>query len=163
VRDYVNGNSVNAGDHWTEVEVWGYGTVTYVGNYFEWTGSTGTMLKHYYAGGTRVAMRRGASSLYWMLGDHLGSQAITADANGGKISEVRYYPWGTDRYSAYTSSSTYRFTGQRTEFGFGLYYYGARWYDPYLNRWIQPDSIIPDSYNSQSYDRYAYRIGNSIR
>ena len=145
VRDYVNGNTVNAGDHWTEIEVWGNGTVTYVGNHFEWTGSTGTMVKYYYAGGSRVAMRRGANSLYWLLGDHLGSQAITADGSGGKISEVRYYPWGGDRYYAYTSSTTYRFTGQRTEFGLGLYYYGARWYDAALGRWIQPDSIIPST------------------
>jgi len=54
-----------------------------------------------------MAMRRGANYLYYLLGDHLGSQAMVADANGGKISEVRYYPWGGDRYSAYTTS-TYR-------------------------------------------------------
>ena len=74
----------------------------------------------------------------YLLGDHLGSQAITTDANGSKISEVRYYPWGGDRYYAYTSSTTFRFTSetmqtlqasQRTEFGLGLYYYGARYYD----------------------------------
>ena len=34
-------------------------TTTYVGNYFEWTGSTSTMKKYYYAGSTRVAMRTG--------------------------------------------------------------------------------------------------------
>jgi hypothetical protein len=44
-----------------------------------------------------------------------------------------------------------------------LYYYGARWYDPYLNRWIQPDSIIPDLNNSQSYDRYAYSYNNPVK
>ncbi len=32
VRDYVNGNTVNVYGHWVEIEVWGYGTVTYVGN-----------------------------------------------------------------------------------------------------------------------------------
>ncbi len=47
-------------------------TTTYLGNYFEWTGSTSTMIKYYYAGSTRVAMRQG-STLYWLLGDHLGS------------------------------------------------------------------------------------------
>jgi hypothetical protein len=44
-----------------------------------------------------------------------------------------------------------------------LYYYGARWYDPYLNRWIQPDTIIPDTNNSQSYDRYAYVQNNPLK
>src|SRR4030065_2209133 len=42
-------------------------TTTYIGNYFEWTGSTGTMERYYYAG----------STLYYLLGDHLGSLAIT--------------------------------------------------------------------------------------
>jgi len=73
--------------------------------------------------------RTSSSPINYLLSDQLVSQAITADGSGGKISEVRYYPWGGDRYYAYTSSTTYRFTGQRTEFGLGLYFYGARWYD----------------------------------
>ena len=163
VRDYVNGNTVNVYGHWVEIEVWGYGTVTYVGNYFEWTGSTATMQKYYYAGSTRVAMRRGLNSLYWLLGDHLGSQAITADVNGSKIAEVRYYPWGEDRYYAYTSTTNYRFTGQRMESYINLYWYGSRWYDSALGRFIQPDFIIPDQNDSQSWDRYCYTLNNPIR
>jgi RHS repeat-associated protein len=42
----------------------------------------------------------------------------------------------------------------------GLYFYGSRWYDPYLNRWIQPDSIIPDPGNPTDLDRYAYARNN---
>ena len=42
-----------------------------------------------------------------------------------------------------------------------MYYYGARWYDPYLNRWIQPDSIIPSGV--QGLDRYAYANNNPLR
>ena len=161
VRDYVNGNTVNVYGHWVEIEVWGYGTVTYVGNYFEWTGSTNTMEKYYYAGSTRVAVRRGSDNLYWLLGDHLGSQAITADASGSKISEVRYYPWGEDRYFAYTSSTAYRFTGQWTEFGLGLMFYGARFYDPSLGRFISPDTLVPGGV--QGWDRYAYSSGNPVK
>jgi RHS repeat-associated protein len=41
----------------------------------------------------------------------------------------------------------YRYTGQRIETGTGLYDYGARWYDPYLNRWIQPGTIVPERGN----------------
>ncbi len=40
------------------------------------------MIKYYYAGTARVAMRSGAGTvttgLNWLLGDHLGSTAITA-------------------------------------------------------------------------------------
>jgi RHS repeat-associated protein len=45
----------------------------------------------------------------------------------------------------------------------GLYYYGARYYDPQLGRFIQPDSVIPDLFNPQSYNRYSYVLNNPLR
>jgi len=42
-------------------------------------------------------------------------------------------------------------------------YYNARWYDPYLNRWVQPDSIIPDPGNSQDWNRYSYVRDNPLK
>jgi RHS repeat-associated protein len=45
----------------------------------------------------------------------------------------------------------------------GLYFYNARWYDPYLNRWIQPDTIIPQNQGVQAWDRYAYSYGNPVK
>jgi hypothetical protein len=39
------------------------GVVTaYVGNWFEWTGSTSTMKKYYYAGSQRIAVRTGSGT-----------------------------------------------------------------------------------------------------
>ncbi|OGO31775.1 MAG: hypothetical protein A2136_03665 [Chloroflexi bacterium RBG_16_54_11] len=138
-------------------------TTTYIGNYFEWVSSTNNMKKYYYAGNTRVAMRTGSSTINYLLGDHLGSTAITTNSSGVRTAEIRYYPWGTDRYTYNPTPTTYRFTGQRNESGIGLYFYGARWYDAYLNRWIQPDAIIPDPNNSQSYDRYVYAFNNPVK
>jgi hypothetical protein len=45
-------------------------TTYYIGNYYEWTGSTSTARKYYYAGALRVAMRTGTSSPNFWLGDH---------------------------------------------------------------------------------------------
>ena len=45
----------------------------------------------------------------------------------------------------------------------GLYYYGARYYDPALGRFIQPDSIVPSPANSQALNRYAYVYNNPLR
>jgi RHS repeat-associated protein len=48
--------------------------------------------------------------------------------------------------------------------GFGLMYYNARWYDPYLNHFTQPDSIVPlASQGTQAWDRYAYANNNPLR
>jgi RHS repeat-associated protein len=116
-------------------------------------------IRNYYSGSTLVAMppkitagdRTGSSTLNYMLGDHpslslgtgLGSTAITTDSNGEYFAEIRYYPWGTERYTYGTTPTSYHFTGQRLEDDIGLYYYGARWYDPSIMRFVQPDPIIP--------------------
>ena len=40
---------------------------------------------------------------------------------------------------------------------------GARWYDPSLNRWISPDTLVPDPANPQSLNRYSFVLGNPLR
>jgi hypothetical protein len=40
---------------------------------------------------------------------------------------------------------------------------GARWYDAYINRWISPDTIIPDFTNPQSLNRFSYTLGNPLK
>jgi hypothetical protein len=39
-------------------------------------------------------------------------------------------------------------------------HYGARFYDPYINRFISADSIVPSPGNPQSLNRYSY-VGNN--
>jgi len=129
-------------------------TTAYIGNHFEWTGSTSTMVKYYYAGGVRVAMRVGSSTLYYLFGDHLGSTSLSYRSDGGQTVTQLYKAWGEVRYSSGGLPTKYTFTGQYSHVAdFGLLFYNARWYDPYLNRWIQPDDIIPDQYNPLDWDR----------
>jgi RHS repeat-associated protein len=87
-------------------------------------------------------MRKG-STLYYLFADQLGSTAMVANSSGSKIAEVRYKAWGEDRYTSGTAPTDYRYTGQRVEATLGLYYYGARWYDPMLGRFVQADSVVP--------------------
>ena len=65
--------------------------------------------------------------------------------------------------SAGTTPTTYRYTGQRSEATIGLYYYGARWYDPALGRFIEADTIVPEPGNPKALDRYAYVYNNPLR
>ena len=136
-------------------------TTYFVGNYYEVTG--GVVTKYYFAGAQRIAMRQDGT-LYYLLSDHLGSTSITTDSTGNKISELRYTAWGEVRYQSGVTPTQYQFTGQMsyTE-SFGLMYYGARWYDPYLNRFAQADTIIPGAGNSQAWDRYAYVSNSPLR
>jgi hypothetical protein len=38
----------------------------------------------------------------------------------------------------------------------------ARFYSPYINRFIQPDTLIPDVPNPQTWNHYSYAINNPI-
>ncbi|HNT78905.1 MAG TPA: RHS repeat-associated core domain-containing protein, partial [Anaerolineae bacterium] len=78
-------------------------TTYYVGNHFEWTGSTSTLVKYYYAGGQRAAMRTGSAAPVFLLGDHLGSTSKTYNTANGATTEQRYYPWGGTRYTTGTT------------------------------------------------------------
>jgi RHS repeat-associated protein len=92
--------------------------------------------------------------------------SIVADVNGNKLPpESRYKPWGEARGAVNPFPTTFRFTGQRREMIMngaaqvwveGLYHYKARWLDPALGRFIQPDTMIPNPGNPLDYDRYAY-------
>ncbi len=70
-------------------------------------------------------------TLYWLLTDHpspgsgqvLGSTNVTLDAGGNRVTELRYYPYGSARYNPGGQVTTYRFTGQRWDGGTGLYWY----------------------------------------
>jgi RHS repeat-associated protein len=140
-----------------------FGSVTtvYVGNYYEKEGST--VRTYYYAGGARVAMREG-STLYYILTDHLGSTAITANSDGtAKVGELRYFPHGKTRYTDGTTPTNRRFTGQVEDATIGLYFYNARYYDPALGRFVQADTIVPEPGNPQALNRYAYTVNNPLK
>jgi RHS repeat-associated protein len=68
------------------------------------------------------------------------------------------------RTSEGTTPAQYTYTGQYSNVSdFGLLFYNARWYDPALGRFTQPDTIIPNAGDPQSWDRYAYVLNNPLR
>jgi RHS repeat-associated protein len=124
--------------------------------------------KYYFAGAQRVAMRVAGdpvpanNGVFYLLGDHLGSTSIVVNAAGTKIGELRYKAWGETRFSSGNLGTDYRYTGQREEAGFGLYYYRARWYDPLLGRFAQADTLVP-GVAPIDLDRYSYARENPLR
>jgi RHS repeat-associated protein len=102
----------------------------------------------------------------WLLGDHLGSTSQVANNDGSAYTNGKqlYKPWGEKRYPTGASGlpTTYRYTGQRQDSYINLYWYGSRWYDDSLGRFIQPDSIVPESQGTQAWDRYSYVNNNAV-
>ena len=79
----------------------------------------------------------------YSLGDHLGSSTLELDQQGGLISQESYYPFGGTAWWAARSAveakyKTVRYSGKERDAS-GLYYYGFRYYAPWLQRWINPD------------------------
>lgn len=73
-----------------------------------------------------------------------------------------YYPYGDCWQSQGTTPTDKKFTGQRLD-STGLYYYGARYYDPTIGRFISADTFVPDFVNPQSLNRYSYCLNNPLK
>jgi RHS repeat-associated protein len=73
------------------------------------------------------------------------SASLTTDASGGIVAQSRYLPYGQERWTDGPAQTDFTFTRQRNDNYTHLIEMGARWYDPYLNRFVSPDTdtIIP--------------------
>ncbi|KAA0986036.1 RHS repeat domain-containing protein [Pseudomonas sp. ANT_J28] len=81
--------------------------------------------------------------LRYSLDDHLGSCALELDQQAQVISEEGYYPFGATAWYARSNEvdvdyKTIRYSGKEMDDS-GLYYYGARYYAPWLQRWVSAD------------------------
>jgi len=84
-----------------------------------------------------------SDQLRYSLSDHLGSNTLELDHQGGLISQESYYPFGGTSWWAARSATevkykTVRYSGKERDAS-GLYYYGYRYYAPWLQRWLNPD------------------------
>jgi RHS repeat-associated protein len=55
---------------------------------------------------------------------------------------------------------TKRFNRKELDPESGLYYYGGRYYDPDLGRFVSPDPFVQEPGNPQNLNRYSYVLNN---
>jgi len=84
-----------------------------------------------------------SDQLRYSLSDHLGSSTLELDDETGLLTQEHYYPYGGTACWAGKSAlvaqyKTIRYSGKERD-ATGLYYYGYRYYAPWLQRWISPD------------------------
>jgi RHS repeat-associated protein len=70
--------------------------------------------------------------------------------------------FGDCRNSTGTLSTDKKFTGQRLD-ATGLYYYGARYYDATIGRFISADTVVPNPMDPQTLNSYAYCLNNPLK
>ena len=76
----------------------------------------------------------------------LGSNTLEMSASGQKLSVEEYYPFGGTAFQSGSSQAEtglrrYRYAGRERDQETGLYYFGARYYAPWLCRWISADNV----------------------
>lgn len=79
----------------------------------------------------------------WSVDDNIGSLSLELDGEGQVISREEYYPFGgtavwAARNEREADYKVVRYSGRERD-GTGLYYYGYRYYAPWLCRWISAD------------------------
>ncbi len=112
--------------------------------------------------GDPVAANNG---LFYIHSDHLGSTNVLTKYSDGYIvssSLTRYTPFGSYRSGGRNQITDRAYTGQKENMALGLYYYNARYYAPYLNRFLSADTLVPDPQNPQSFNRYSYVYNNVL-
>jgi RHS repeat-associated protein len=98
--------------------------------------------------------------LQYIHQDHLGGTSEISDSSGNQIAYISYFPFGVTRAGSVPTDK--KFTGQRLDSS-GLYYYGARYYDPSIGRFISSDSIMSNPANPQALNRYSYVWNNPLK
>lgn len=139
-------------------------TTFYISDLYECV--TTTCTKYYFANSQRVASKPvGSNDANFYFGDHLGSTNVVANAAFTETQGLLYYPYGQTRQNSIAPSSgfDYKFTDQELDDETGLYYYGARYYDPALMHFISADTIKPNTENPQTLNRYSYALNNPLK
>lgn len=116
---------------------------------------------YYKANDELIAKKNPDGSITYYHNDHLGSSAVLSDETGAVVEKTSYEPYGEVKSGG--TKSKFGYTGQEKDNETGLNYYNARYYDPHIQRFIQPDDIIQDPYISQDLNKYSYTRNNPVK
>ncbi|HEX8081624.1 MAG TPA: SpvB/TcaC N-terminal domain-containing protein [Jatrophihabitans sp.] len=127
------------------------GETAYVNQWFTVrNGQIGT--KHVFIDTTRVASKLVKDNArekdsYYFHPDQLSSTNTVTDANGKLYEHLEYFPSGEAwiEEKSNTQRTPYRFAGKELDEETGLYYFGARYYDPRTGLWPSTDPALAEN------------------
>ena len=98
---------------------------------------------------------------FYYHADHLGSSSYITNLDGEVVQHIEYVPFGEvfieERNNIW--NTPYLFNAKEFDEETGLYYYGARYYDPRLSVWMSTDAKQEKYINISTY---CYCINNPI-
>jgi len=96
-----------------------------------------------YIGDEIIVIGSSSESLYYYHPDHLGSASVITDGSGNLREHIEYFAFGETWVQEGASKKTPNmYTGKELDQETGLYYYGARYYDPRTSVWQSVDPIL---------------------
>ncbi|MCL2722509.1 MAG: hypothetical protein FWD47_14355 [Treponema sp.] len=113
--------------------------------------------KHIYLGEQRILTKYNSEGnnntqaererIYYYHSDHLGSAQTITNHIGQLHERIEYTPYGElwidwKNLNSPSDGTPFRFTGKELDAETGLYYYGARYLDPRISRWLSVDPAM---------------------
>lgn len=101
--------------------------------------------------------------IHYQLTNHLGSSVLELDGQANIISYEEYFPYGGTAFIAGNKNrevnlKEYRYTGKERDDATGLYYFGYRYYAPWIGKWLSPDPLGPED----SPNLYQFALNNPV-
>jgi RHS repeat-associated protein len=130
---------------------------------------SGGYTKHVFIEGQRIATiyrvtgnsKKLETFQYYYHPDHLGNSSYITDASGEVYQHLEYFPFGESFVVEQSNGqrTPYLYNGKELDDVTGLYYYGARYYDPVTSIWenVDPSWDLPQQVDESPY---AY-VGNN--
>lgn len=123
-----------------------------------------------YRDGALLASKRPGEGTRHFHSDHLGTPRMITNSLGQNAGGFSLYAFGASVSAINASAERMRFTSHERELGtsFGgssddLDYMHARFYNPLIGRFLSVDPIGGDLGMVQSWNRYAYALGNPMK
>ena len=114
------------------------------------------------------ALGEPSAHVFLELGDHLGSTSVVMDLGTGElVQRSTAYAYGAPE-SSYRPGrwkefrEDYRFTGKEDDVEVGLIYFGKRYLNPLLQRWISADPLAIHAPGQADLNLYAYVHGKVL-
>ncbi|MBB3841549.1 RHS repeat-associated protein [Runella defluvii] len=98
---------------------------------------------------------------YFYHGDHLGSTSYVSNVLGEAVQHVEYSAFGETFFEERNSSEAtpYLYNAKERDAETGLYYYGARYYNPATSQWM---SVDPKASSYPNLSPYSFVVNNPL-